>query len=179
MGHPRQPAKVKLIVGLLYSDTEKYRAVKNVLIKLFGNTDLESGPITFNHTSYYTAEMGPELTRRFLSFERPVKLEGIYAVKLKTNRLENSYAKNSRRTINIDPGYLDMAKLVLFSTKDYTHRIHLSKGIFAEVTLFYKDNRFNILPWTYPDYQTAEYLDIFNSIRNLYKESLKRGARSA
>ena len=79
------------------------------------------------------------------------------------------YAAKGKRSVNIDPGYLDLAKVVLFSTKDYSHRIYLDKGIYAEVTLFYKDNRFNPWPWTYPDYRTSEYLGIFKSIREIYK----------
>jgi hypothetical protein len=73
------------------------------------------------------------------------------------------------RSVNIDPGYLDLAKLVLFSTKDYTHRIHVGKGIFAEVTLYFQDDSFNAWPWTYPDYKTKEYIGIFNTIRGIYK----------
>jgi hypothetical protein len=87
-----------------------------------------------------------------------------------TNALEAKLSKEGKRTVNIDPGYIDMAKLVLFSTKDYTHRLYLNKGIFAEVTLYYKDDTFNPWPWTYPDYKSSEYIAIFNHIRGLYKK---------
>jgi Domain of unknown function (DUF4416) len=112
--------------------------------------------------------MGNNLKRKFLSFQKLFDLKDIYKVKLKTNMLERRLLKLGRRSVNIDPGYLDLAKLVLFSTKDYTHRIYLNKGIFAEATLFYKDKRFNAWPWTYPDYRSEAYIDIFNSIRELY-----------
>ena len=169
MGTPGHPDKVKLIIGLLFVDIEKYHAVKNRLTRLFGRIDFASELLDFTHTSYYTAEMGPGIKRVFLSFKRLFDLKNICSVKIKTNHIENKYSKAGRRTINIDPGYLDLAKLVLFSTKDYTHRIYLDKGIYAEATLFYKDNGFKAWPWTYPDYKSAEYMNIFESIRRLYK----------
>ena len=172
MGIPRRLEKVKLIAGLLLSDMEKYPAIKKDLEKLFGNVDFESAPLDFTHTSYYTKEMGPGLKRKILSFHRLFGLKSIYAAKLRTNRLEKRYAKRGNRTVNIDPGYLNLSKLVLFSTKDYSHRVYLEGGIFAEVTLFYKDNGFHPWPWTYPDYKSGEYSRIFESIRQIYKEGL-------
>ena len=72
------------------------------------------------------------------------------------------------RLINIDPGYVDLAKLVLATTKDYAHRIFLRKGIFAEITLTFRGSSFSVNDWTYPDYRSKEYIDIFNQIRKLY-----------
>ena len=82
-------------------------------------------------------------------------------------------AKGISRIINIDPGYLDLSKLILASTKDYKHRIYLTKGIYAEVTLFYQDKTFCPWEWTYPDYKTGEYIEIFNRIRQIYAEQIK------
>lgn len=139
---------------------------------MFGRIDLESPITDFTHTDYYKEEMGNGLKRQFLSFERLVGLKGLCSVKLRTNGLEKRFAKQNKRTVNIDPGYIDLSKLVLFSTKDYSHRVYLDKGIFAEVTLFYKDKSFTAWPWTYPDYRTADYIEIFNRIRDIYKEKL-------
>lgn len=170
MGRPGGTHKVKLIVGLLSREAAAMEKAKRMLAGMFGKIDFESPPLDFTHSSYYKEEMGDNLKRKFLSFERLFSLRGIYRVKLKTNNLEKKFLNHGRRLINIDPGYLDLAKLVLFSTKDYTHRIYLDGGIFSEVTLFYKDKKFNAWPWTYPDYKSEEYLDIFNSIRGLYKK---------
>ena len=82
MGISRHPEKVKLIIGLLFSDNEKYQAVKGRLVKLFGGIDFESAVLDFTHTSYYAGEMGEVLKRRFLSFERLASLENIYTVKI-------------------------------------------------------------------------------------------------
>jgi len=168
MGTPEETHKVKLVVGLLSKDVEAMKRAEKMLSGMFGRTDLETGVMDFTHSDYYTKEMGSPLKRKFLSFQKLLDPRDIYKVKLKTNLLEKKFTVSGRRTVNIDPGYLDLAKLVLFSTKDYTHRIYLNKGIFAEATLFYKDKSFNAWPWTYPDYRSSPYIDIFNSIRELY-----------
>ena len=169
MGTLREAHKVKLIAGLLSNDIGTIEKAKAVLAGAFGRIDSESPVLDFTHSDYYRKEMGPGLKRVFLSFQRLFDLKDIYRVKLKTNLLEKKLMKGGKRAVNIDPGYLDLAKLVLFSTKDYTHRIHLNNGIFAEVTLFYKNKTFNAWPWTYPDYKSEAYIEIFNSIRELYQ----------
>ncbi|MFA6320675.1 MAG: DUF4416 family protein [Candidatus Omnitrophota bacterium] len=177
MGTLRYPEKVKLIIGLLFNDASTYVKAKRDLIRCFGKIDFESDQLDFTHTDYYKEEMGEVLKRRFLSFERLFDLKKIYTAKVKTNLIEKKYSKEGSRTINIDPGYLNLSKLVLFSTKDYTHRLYLGKGIFAEITLFYKDNTFNPWPWTYPDYKTSEYLKIFEIIRQIYKDRIAKSSK--
>ena len=169
MGCVSRPHKVNLIVGLLSSDAAILSQVKKHLERSYGPTDFESPVMDFTHTEYYKAEMGEGLKRQFLSFKKMLDLSGIYAVKLKTNKLESRFLSGGNRTVNIDPGYLDDSKVVLFSTKDYTHRIYLDKGIHAEVTLFYKDRSYRPWPWTYPDYKTDAYIDILNRIRQNYR----------
>lgn len=170
MGLARKPHTVKIVAGLLSNDQEALLRAEARLKRIFGPTDYESGCFEFTHTDYYTAEMGPGLRRKFLAFRKRVPLNGISAVKRATNRIEQSLARGGRRTVNIDPGYLDLAKLVLFSTKDYAHRIYLDRGIFAEVTLHYRDGSFRPWPWTYPDYASDAYIRIFNAMRDLYKK---------
>jgi len=174
MGTIKHPDKVKLIVGLLSSDPGILLEVTRRLVKSFGCIDLESALIDFDYTRYYAGEFGEGLKRKFLSFERLVDPERIYTVKVKTNRLEERFSRHGKRKVNIDPGYLNLSKIILFSTKDYSHRIYLGKGIFAEITLSYKENSYTSLPWTYPDYKTKEYLDIFASIRTLYKNHIDK-----
>lgn len=178
MGKIKIPEKVKLIAGLISNDTVAIEKAGVFLEKKIKNKiDFESSIMEFNHTDYYNEEMGGRLKRKFLSFKKTVPLNGIEKIKLISNAIEMKFSMNSRRIVNIDPGYLDMSKLVLFSTKDYSHRIHVGAGIFAEVTLYYKDGIFTSWPWTYPDYRTPEYASIFNSIRELYREGAKKRAK--
>jgi hypothetical protein len=64
-------------------------------------------------------------------------------------------------------------KLVLATTKDYSHRIYLRDGIYAEVTLYFRKGRFHPFEWTYPDYCTREYIEVFYKIRQIYHSQLK------
>ena len=79
----------------------------------------------------------------------------------------NLYPGDSRgiRVANIDPGYLEPSKLVLYSTKNFSHRIYVGNGIFAEVTLIYEHGDFKFLPWTYPDYMWRPNVDFLKSVR--------------
>ena len=120
--------------------------------------------------------MGPNLLRKFLAFERLIDPGELASAKVFTNRLEEKSAgggSDGRRAVNLDPGYITLAKIVLASTKDYSHRLYLADGIFAEVTMHYAGGRFNAWPWTYPDYQSEAYCEFFESLRNRYRDSLK------
>ena len=168
MGKIRKYNSVKLILGFIYRDEAVFIQARNKLKIKFGKIDFQSCVLDFNYTNYYELEMGDGLKRRFVSFSKLISMSDLYRIKLYANRLESKFLDASRRKINIDPGYIDRAKLVLASTKDYAHRIYLRKGIFAEVTLSYKGNSFSPNEWSYPDYRSKEYIDIFNQIRKLY-----------
>ena len=168
MGSARNTQRVKLIIGLIYRDSQQYLAIKPFLLRSFGKIDLESEEIPFDYTDYYQREFGGGLTRRFISFAKLIQPEKLAAIKLLTNKIERKFSMNGKRSVNLDPGYVDMAKLVLASTKDFCHRVYLDRGIFAEITLVYKKNSFTHWDWTYPDYRTKKYVTIFNHIRQIY-----------
>ncbi|MFQ5836184.1 MAG: DUF4416 family protein, partial [bacterium] len=120
--------------------------------------------------------MGSNLKRKFISFQALIDPAEIREIKLFTNQFEQDFLHPGThdRRINLDPGYLNLSKLVLASTKDYQHRIYLGRGIYAEVTLRYKKEKgFKPWEWTYPDYRTREYLEIFNHLREIYQGQLK------
>ena len=77
-----------------------------------------------------------------------------------------------RRRVNLDPGYVDQAKLVLATTKDRQHRLYLGRGIYGEVTLRFTGGRFEPWEWTYPDYRTPEYRVFFETVRRRYRQQL-------
>ena len=93
-------------------------------------------------------------------------------IKLSTNRLEQSLSVNGKRTVNIDPGYLTPARVVLASTKDFGHRLYLGRGIYGEVTLMYQKKEFRPLPWTYPDYRSEPYHRFFEELLRVYMAQL-------
>lgn len=189
MAEIRAPLPVKLFVGVLTSIPSLLPEIEELLIALFGPIDTRSDPFPFDQTHYYDEEMGRPIERRFFGFEPLIEPSEIAGIKIKTNELESALASKyagTQRPVNLDPGYLEQSKIVLASTKNFFHRILISNGIYAEVTLHYQDGKWKDFPWTFPDYKSADYRDFFSSLRELYREQLssagfqirKRGKKS-
>ena len=172
----QKPAPVKFICGFIYTTEKIYQNTKIILEKKFGKIDFESERSDFDSTDYYYPEMGKPLFRHFISFKKLRRPEQFIAIKLYCIRLEKKFALDSRRRINIDPGYLNEAKLVLTTTKDFFHRLHLGKGIYAEVTLRYHKNSFSEFSTTFPDYRTSKYKEIFLNIRKIYRRQTRKSS---
>jgi hypothetical protein len=176
MGAIQNPVPVKLFVGVLLSDRKLVPAVENRLIEAYGPTDHHSPVLQFKFTNYYEPEMGPAIERVFYSFERLIEADRLPEIKRQTNQIEQEVAPllgNVKRPVNLDPGYLEQAKVILASTKNFYHRIYLGKGIFGEVTMHFKNNTYQFFPWTYPDYQSEEYLEFFLKVRQTYRAQLR------
>jgi hypothetical protein len=175
MGTARLPSPVKLFCALLLAPTISADEVEAVIVQHYSIIALRSPLIPFTQTTYYNREMGPGLTRLYIAFEPLVSMAEFAAVKHATNRLEATWCTASgQRRVNLDPGYLDLAKVVLASTKDHGHRIYIGAGIFAEVTLRYRHKSFQPWEWTYPDYRLPTTVAFFNQLRELYKAQLRR-----
>jgi hypothetical protein len=133
--------------------------------KTWGPVALESPAFEFTQTDYYQPTMGPGLRKIFWLFENRWDPSGLPDVKILTNRWEEEYAATAGlaepRPLNLDPGYLSLAKLVLASTKDHSHRIYLRQGIYAEITLSYSQQRWQARPWTFADYRREDYQQFF------------------
>ncbi|MDD5079255.1 MAG: DUF4416 family protein [Candidatus Omnitrophica bacterium] len=174
MGKIIKPQPVKLILALIFRDKLSYSKTLRILSKKFGRVDFESPVFNFNVTDHYEKEIGRDLFRRFISFNKLIPPEALSRIKILTNKIEKKLSCKKGRTVNIDPGYLDMAKLVLATTKDYMHRIYLGRGIYAEITLSYQGKSFRPWDWTYPDYRTDAYIRLFNHIRHIYAQQITK-----
>ena len=172
MGEVREPQPVKIFVGILSAQSSAMAELRGSLERLLGPADCESQLLDFTYTDYYDQEMGSGLKRRFWGFGRLVVPDALVDLKLFTNGVEQTLAVNGKRTVNMDPGYLTPARLVLASTKDFGHRLYLGKGIYGEVTLMYQKKRFQPLPWTYPDYRSEAYQQFFRELRRVYMTQL-------
>jgi hypothetical protein len=174
MGVVQYPARVQLFCGLLVAPAVSQGDVEEALQRQFGAIVLRSQAFPFVHTSYYAGEMGEDLTRLYLAFAPLINIPELVAVKHTTNRLEAGWAIGAgQRRVNVDPGYLDLGKVVLASTKNHAHRLYIGAGIYAEVTLRYRQKSFQPWEWTYPDYQDPVTLSFFNQLRDLYKARLR------
>ena len=118
--------------------------------------------------------MGAHLVRRMLAFKNLIRQNELPAIKLSTNRLEKEYSENGKRRVNLDPGYLLLERLVLASGKNFSHRIYLGEGIYADLTLIYQHGAFEKLPWTYPDYADQPMLAFLQQVRSKYAVDLKK-----
>lgn len=178
MASPTPPKPAKLLIALLSADRSLFTRVETQLQHTYGPIDLSSEIFPWEMTDYYREEMGEHLQRKFIGFERLLPLEKLARTKLETNALETAYASpptpSGSRRINIDPGYLDATKLVLASTKDQAHRIYLSHGIYAEVTLRYHHGAFRPFEYTYPDYCWPETHAFLSHMRKRYLEQLRQ-----
>ena len=170
MAEPSEPPAVKLICGMICADEGLLAAAVRPLAEAFGEVDLLSDVMAFDFTHYYDDEMGSPLHRRFVSFAEPVRPDELVAAKLRTNSIEADFARKRRagpaRPINLDAGYVEPAKLVLASMKNFSHRIYLGRGVWAEVTLMYHKDRWEAMPWTFPDYASGRYDKFLTAARN-------------
>jgi hypothetical protein len=178
MGTPREPRPVKLFIALLAAGDDLFPPVERDLGALFGAIDSASAIFPWSASGYYESEMGAGLRRRFLSFERLISPEALAEIKHKTHGVEDRYLRAAgsgrRRSVNIDPGYVDTGKVVLASTKDAGHRLYLQAGIYAETTLLFYDGSFHPFSYTYRDYLWPETTAFLAGLRARYLGQVKR-----
>ncbi len=169
MGKPTSHPPVLLLLAAFSRYDAAIRWARDRAVEAWGTVAIESPVFEFTQTDYYKATMGPGLRKVFFALQRPFDPADLADVKLQTNRWEQQYAKEADhpepRSLNLDPGYLTLAKLVLASTKDHSHRIYLGRGVYAEVTLYYKHDRWQPREWTYADYRREDYQRFFSQCR--------------
>ena len=178
MGQLRKPRPITPIVTLLSGRAEWMDATLPRLENFLGPVDLRSVDFPFDGTKYYQSEMGPNIRRRFYTFKDLCDPSLLADWKLKANSLEEELAKEIQaqdpsappRPVNIDPGCLNGSKLVLASTKDFAHRIYLRDGIFAEITLGYREEKWEYYYFTFPDFRTGLYFDFLSEARQKHLE---------
>lgn len=171
LGTPAKPDPVKLVCAVMGQDESMLAEGRDLLAGRFGALDLAGPVFDFSFSSYYEREMGAGLVKQFLGFGPLVNPEDLADIKRTCNDLEAGLARSDGkpgRALNIDPGYVNGGQLVLATTKNYSHRIYIGKGIFAEVTLLYTRGAFAPMPWTYRDYRTEAALAFFTRVRGAF-----------
>lgn len=177
MGEIKSPEPVKVFCGILFKEENILNSGLKKLEEYFGRYELKSEIFSFDLTDYYSEEMGTSLKKIFVLFENLLSPENCSEWKIFSNDIEKQFSlipEKPSRQINIDPGYIEMSKVILLTTKNYSHRIYIGKGIYAEVTLLWKNKRFEFLEWTYPDYRTEIAINFFTKARERLKGIRKR-----
>jgi hypothetical protein len=168
---PAEP--VKLIFSLFAKEESLINETISTLSSAYEEPDFISKLLPFDYTDYYGEELGQNLLRRFVAMEKLIRPEALPDIKRATNKIEEKTAVDSKRKINIDPGYISKAHLILATGKSYTHRPYLRDGIYADLTLIYQGKKFCSLPWTYPDYADEKQIFMLGKIREKYLLQLK------
>ena len=171
MGTVEPHYPVMLVLAAFSRHGEALQWTRQRSARQFGDIAFSSEVFAFEDTSYYETEMGKGLQKVLFAYENLIDPACLADVKHQTNRWEAEYRDDSAwpesRPLNLDPGYVTEAKLVLATTKDRDHRIYLERGIYAEVTLFYQRGRgWKAREWTYPDYRSDAYHSFFTRCRN-------------
>jgi hypothetical protein len=135
--------------------------------------------MSWDYSKYYHDEIGYPLLRQFHFFTTLINPARLADIKLKTNDIEALLSLEGKRRINLDPGYLTLSHIVLASTKEYSHRVYLGKGIFGEVTLVFKGGTYNPHMFSYRDYQDESHIKIFMHARAMYKKMLQEKSVSS
>jgi hypothetical protein len=120
---------------------------------MFGKSSALLSPFPFTFTDYYQPEMGEPLMRSIIAYTELQPRERLVTAKLETNKLESEWLTDSGRLVNLDPGLITRENFLLATGKNFSHRIYLEQGIFADLTLVFQQGEYHTLPWTYADYQ--------------------------
>lgn len=173
----KDPKPVKLIIGILAANHNCLHTAAELLSDKFGKVDFSSEVWPFTQTDYYKEQTGPRILRQFVSIKRLIEPSLLAKIKFRTNKLEQKLVKKLAlpltRPVNLDPGIIEPSKLVLATTKNFSHRIYIGKNMYAEVTLIFDKGNWRPQFYTYPDYKQQCYFDFFDKVRTRLLEQLK------
>lgn len=182
MGSIQPHFPTMMLVAIFSRHAEALQWARERIAQRWSAIALASEEFDFWETSFYTKEMGEGLRKQLLLLENWFDPGVLADCKLESNDWEDEYAKigghEEARPLNIDPGYLTLAKFVLATTKDREHRLYLRDGIYAEQTLFFAQKQWLPRPWTYPDYRRPDYHRFFHQARRHLKSCLPTDSSS-
>jgi len=173
MNSPKPPLPALAVLSVFSSCWDDFwPGLRSRLESFFGELDFLGEPLAFTRKTYYQAEFGAPLERRLLAFAKLVEQDRLPEIKLWAHALEQEHARGGKRLFNLDPGLLTQERFVLATGKNFTHRIYLGCGIFADLTLIYQAGRWQALPWTFPDYAAPDLQAQLTALRNKYRAQL-------
>lgn len=177
MAHPRagkpvdaEPVKY-LSAILLPGGFDPEESLFPALEGIFGRIDHRGASHPFRVSDYYEDEMGRDLARMIVSFERLDSPTSLVRAKLEASALEGRFQREGSRRVNIDPGYMDYFKVVLASFKQGPQKIYIDRGVYADPVMLYQHGAFATLPWTFPDFKSGIYDHDLAVIRRIYRDA--------
>lgn len=173
-GGVRTPVSVIYFNAVLYNP-DVIDDPDSIVSELSGMPIIKSAVFDFTHTDYYVKEMGRPLHKYFACYGLIDTPEILPDFKLRAVEIEDRFLKDDKRTINIDPGYVALEKVVAASTKNFPHRVYIKDGIFGDIQLYRRKGQFNTLQWTFQDYAFDFVVNFFEECRNTLKTGLDSG----
>lgn len=171
------PAPVKLILNAFYKDDALLERALDEWSLIAGPVEARLEPRPFEHTDYYSEEMGQGLKKVLVSYRNLVPRDSLVRLKraavLLEQKLATRHADGFHRPVNLDPGLLLPEKFLLATGKNFPHRIYLGRGVYADLTLIFRHGRFEMLPWTYTDYLEHDVLAFLATARERLLVQLK------
>ncbi len=168
MSRRRVPVPARLVVSAIFREERHFEESLQRIVDAVGEIRPEGGRRPFAWTEYYEREMGSPLFRRFLTAATPVERDALPDIKVRFEKIERGLSEEGRRTVNLDPGLVTAENFVLATGKNYSHRIYLRDGVFADLTLLFRGGEYRALPWTYPDYASDEVRALLSDIRRAH-----------
>lgn len=176
------PPEAKAILFLLTNQIELAQKVIAHFEPILGPLEIQSDWRPFNQSDYYEKELGKNLKRCLVSFKNIFEPHRLAELKQRTTKLEypspyplpqgERERERGRRTINVDPGYVDLFKVVLASGKAGGQKVALSKEVHAYTLLRYEKGKWIPFEWTYPDFKESTYHKELLEIRKILKKEL-------
>lgn len=163
------PASVQPIAGVLAASPALLAEAAAALADAVAAIAIASEPAPWTHSDYYAREMGASIWRQYLAFDTRMAADGLAELKRLSGALEDRWRAATGRRVNLDPGYLDLLRVVLASTKDAAHRVAIGPGVYAEATLHFARGEFHPWPYTYPDYAGADARAFFTCVRERFR----------
>ena len=175
-GRPIEAEPVKYLSAILLPEGfDPEERLFPALEEICGRIDYRGTPCPFLVSNYYEDEMGPNLRRVLVSFDRLDSPTCLVRIKLATTALEESFLREDSRTVNIDPGYMDYFKVVLASFKQGPQKIYMDGGVYSDPIMLYQHGAFAYLPWTFPDFRSGVYDADLTAIRRIYRDVRRTG----
>ncbi|MCL1926096.1 MAG: DUF4416 family protein [Syntrophorhabdaceae bacterium] len=159
------PPSGKLVISSIFRDENILPTLLPLLSEAVGEVCFAGPLLPFDRTEYYHAEMGKPLFRRFFAASALVSRDALPEIKIRMEEIEQKFSKDGQRIVNLDPGLLTPENFVLATGKNFSHRIYLCNGVFADLTLIFQKGEYRSLPWTYPDYASLEIRSLLKELR--------------
>ena len=167
---------VQLIAFVLQKGGEWNPSVLDLLERSWGKIRYKGKLFAFDKTDYYEPEMGADLYRGVVSFEKCIPPETIAQEKARSNELELTSAagaSDDARPVNIDIGYMDLDKVVLPSYKRGPFKLYAGEGVWLDMLLTYAKGLFHPTQWAFEDFKRNPYQHDLQLIRERWRKSLR------